>query len=131
MIVSIPFLAIVAMLFPVLFLCFMIKLALSDSSSVLTQWTPVLVVAAVSWMLSQGLNAMNVQFGAEKVEFIITSNDLGSTNESSVFSIVVTNIQHVTSRWGPEHRHDPADSYQAIRVQSRVLVLDGRKRASR
>lgn len=48
-IVSISFLAFVAMLLPVFFLCFMTKLALTDSNSFLTLWIPVVVVAAVSW----------------------------------------------------------------------------------
>lgn len=84
------------MLLPVFFLRFMIKLALSDGIDMLTQWLPVLVIAVVCWMLSQGLSPINVQFAAEKVEFIIASSDSASANASFAFSFVVTNISNTS-----------------------------------
>lgn len=90
-IITIPFQTFAAMLLPIFFVSFWSRLILSNGDSLITKWTPIATVAAVSWMLGQGMNALNVQFEAAKVEFIISSSDL-SAEGSMEFPFTMTNV---------------------------------------
>lgn len=90
-IVSMPFQTFAAMLLPIFFVSFCTSLVLGNGDSVLAKWSPIVIVAAVSWMLGQSMNALNVQFEAAKVEFIISSSDL-SAEGITAFSFTMTNV---------------------------------------
>lgn len=96
---SMPFQQFVTALLPVFFLCFMTKATLSQDKQLIVQYAPMLALAGVTWVLSQGLNALNVQYDAPVVEFIIGESDLVSLDVKS-FSLNVTSTTDTSSLAG-------------------------------
>lgn len=96
---SMPFQQFTTALLPVFFLCFMTKATMSPQKAFLVQWLPVLALAGVTWVLSQGLNALNVQFDAPEVEFIMSRTDLVSS-DVKVFPLEVTSITDTSTLAG-------------------------------
>lgn len=77
------------LLLPVFFLCFTTSAILNENKSFVQKWAPVGATAAISLLLSQGMNAVNVQFSS-RIEQIIQVNDLSVSKVE--FPFVVTNI---------------------------------------
>lgn len=99
-VVFVPFQQFVAILLPVFMLCFMTKTVLKESKSLLEQWGPVFGVVVVSWVLNQGLTAVNVQFNSPRVELVISANDLGTSTANSMFSLVMDNVTSTSDAAG-------------------------------
>lgn len=95
-VVSMPFTKFLASLLPVFFLCFSTKAVLSEKKTFVQKVGPPALTFAVSWLLGQGMNAVNVQFGSPTINYIINSNDLQVANTSAEFSFVVTNVSNTT-----------------------------------
>lgn len=95
-VVATPFQGIVDMLLPVFFLCFTTKTIRKTKKSFVEQWTPVLVAYLISWMLGQGMNSLNVRFDANRVEYVISTNDLRDVDTVFQFDLVATNIYNTT-----------------------------------
>lgn len=95
-VVALPFGQFVATLLPVFFVCFASSMVFSTNKSFLMRWAPTLAMVAISWLVGQGLSALNVQYDSPVVEFIIAAEDLaGAINDSDVTN-VVTNITDTT-----------------------------------
>lgn len=95
-IVSMPFQQAAALFMPVLFLSCASSAVLSKNKSFLHTWAPVGATLALSLLLGQGMNAVNVQFDSVRIEPVIGSNDLVSNNNGSL-SANVANITNSAS----------------------------------
>lgn len=95
-VVSMPFQQVLTLVLPVFVLCFAASTGVTDSSSFVRKWAPVIAATAVSWLLGQGLNAVNVQFDQPTIEFVISSSDLVSL-DSSAYAMTVTNITNTVN----------------------------------
>lgn len=69
---------------------------LSEKKTLIQKWAPVAATVAASLPLSQGMNAVNVQFDSVQIQPIIAANDLSSVNRES-FSFNVTNVTRSSS----------------------------------
>lgn len=96
---SMPFQRFATALLPVFFLCFMTKATLSQDKPLVVEYGPLLALAGVIWVLSQGLNALNVQYDPPVVEFIMGDSDLVSLDVKT-FSLDVTSITDTSSLAG-------------------------------
>lgn len=95
-VVIMPFQQIVAQMIPVFFLCFATSTILSENKSSLQKWALMGATAAASFVVGQGINAVNVQLNSPRTEFIIGQNDLVSSDTTS-FSNVITNATNSAS----------------------------------
>lgn len=91
-VVSMPFQQVLALVLPVFFLCFATSAVVNENKSFVLTWAPVLAGAGVSWLLGQGLNAVNVQFDQPTIQFVISSSDLLASESSYNYTLVVTNV---------------------------------------
>lgn len=93
---ALPFVQFVATLLPVFFICFASKTVFNSNKSLFVRWAPTLAMVAVTWLVGQGLSALNVQYDPPAVEFIIAADDLSGANNDSEATFVVTNITDTT-----------------------------------
>lgn len=91
-VVAMPIQAFVDMFLPVFFLCFTTKTIRKTKKSLVEQWAPVIVAVLISWMLGQGMNSLNVRFDANKVEYVISPNDLRDVDTVFQFDLEAINV---------------------------------------
>lgn len=95
-IVAIPFQKLVTLLIPVFFLCFSAKTFMKPDQSVVSQLVPTVGVLAITWLLGQSLNALNVQWETPSVEYLIANSDLVATDAPTTYDFVVSNATDTT-----------------------------------
>lgn len=83
-------------LLPLFFLCYWTKDMLGSKKSWLAWMVPMAVGYALTWLLGQGLSALNVQFSAPTYEYIIQSSDLADTSSNATFGLSTSSITRTT-----------------------------------
>lgn len=91
-IVVAPFQRLVVILVPIFFLCYSTSAILKPDQGFFAQAGPIVSAFVLTWALGQGLNALNVQWDAPSVEYIIVNSDLISSEASSVFDYATSNV---------------------------------------
>lgn len=94
--VTMPLTTFSSSLLPLFFLCYWTKDMLGVNKSWSAWIIPMAAGYGLSWLLGQGLGALNVQFSAPTYEYIIQPSDLADSNSNATFGLSTSNITRTT-----------------------------------
>lgn len=115
-VVAMPFGVFMGLLLPVFLFCFATHWVIDENANSIGQLAQKFVAIGIAWLLSQGLNSINVQFESPKFTFAITESDLVATDVNATTAFAMSTVTSTVSTSG----HSSTDTILRSSISSQV-----------